>query len=191
MTGFQLGKNNYPRETRVSESNKHSKPPFFFFFPNNIISKRTDELPPTPPPKKGSSCVGPRCAEPRGPDRRCEERRAAETRGSPSARLTHHSAGEPLDGPLDFAVGAFAQGLLQLVAMLQVVLVVMPLHPLLLPRPRRRRRYPRGRSLPERLLHGRCRRLAAGGTAGLRGAAAAAAGGRLGALHARRRRALV
>lgn len=76
--------------------------------------------------------------------------------------------------------------------MLQVVLVVMPLHPLLLPRPRRRRRYPRGRSLPERLLHGRrCRRLAAGGAAGLRGAAAAAAGGRLGALHARRRRALV
>lgn len=44
----------------------------------------------------------------------------------------YHSAGKPLDGPLDFAVGALAQRFLQLVAVLQVVLVVVPLDALLL-----------------------------------------------------------
>lgn len=69
---------------------------------------------------------------------------------------THHSARKPLGGPLDFAVGAFAQGLLQLVAVLQVVLVVMPLHPVRLPGLRGRRRGGCGRPRPR--LRGRARR---------------------------------
>lgn len=46
--------------------------------------------------------------------------------------LPYHSAGKPLDGPLDFAIGPLAQRFLELVAMLQIVLVMVPLDPLLL-----------------------------------------------------------
>ena len=65
---------------------------------------------------------------------------AASRPSPPGVPPTHHSARKPLGGPLDFAVGAFAQGLLQLVAVLQVVFVVMPLHTVRLPGFRGRRR---------------------------------------------------
>lgn len=42
--------------------------------------------------------------------------------------IAHHSAGVPLDGLLDLAVGASSQRLQQLVAVFQVVLVVVLLH---------------------------------------------------------------
>lgn len=42
--------------------------------------------------------------------------------------FTHHSAGMPLDGLFDLAVGAPSQRLQELVAVLQVVLVVVLLH---------------------------------------------------------------
>ena len=82
---------------------------------------------------------------------------AASDPAPPGASRTHHSARKPLGGPLDFAVGAFAQGLLQFVAVLQVVLVVMPLHPVRLPG-LRGRRHRGGCGCPRHRLRGRARR---------------------------------
>lgn len=80
---------------------------------------------------------------------------AASSLSPPGFPPTHHSARKPLGGPLDFAVGAFAQSLLQLVAVFQVVLVVMPLHPVRLPGLRGRRRG--GYCRPRPRLRGRAR----------------------------------